>query len=334
LNPSSHSRRHQIDTLRGIACILLVAFHVVGVSPATGLEISGGLIRQINDGLACLRLPLFTLLSGYVYAMRPVTAGARWRFLKGKVRRLLVPLIVVAPLFLLSQSVVPGTNRPLAGSAMLLDLLHPQNLYWYLQALFLIFVLIALVEPTGVLQQRRGALIAFALAFALAAVPIDLPWFSFSGALYLLPFFMVGLIASRYCPGAPDRWRWLGIIGVVIFAAATPALGRHGYPAHDLPVLAISVAAGVMLWLSRPEWAPIAWLGTHSYAIYLFHVFFTAAMRIALHHCGISTIAVHLPLGVAAGLAGSVAISLLARRHAPTRLLLLGMPLAARDPRR
>ena len=62
----------KVDTLRGIACFLLVAYHVVGGDPTAGLKINEGIVRQIVDVLVYLRMPLFVFLSGYVYAHRPI----------------------------------------------------------------------------------------------------------------------------------------------------------------------------------------------------------------------------------------------------------------------
>jgi len=56
----------RLETLRGLACILLVLYHVVGSDPAQGLMLADGWLRWLNDGLAYLRMPLFTFLSGWI----------------------------------------------------------------------------------------------------------------------------------------------------------------------------------------------------------------------------------------------------------------------------
>jgi uncharacterized membrane protein YcfT len=83
----------RIQTLRGLACLLLVLYHVVGDDPGAGLQVQDGMLRWFNDGLAYLRMPLFTFLSGLVCGMRPFHGDSR-AFLLGKARRLLVPLLV------------------------------------------------------------------------------------------------------------------------------------------------------------------------------------------------------------------------------------------------
>ena len=65
-----------VQTLRGIACVLVVAVHVVGWSPTTGMHVGEGTFyRNLVDLFAPLRMPLFTFLSGFVYAYFPVMTG-------------------------------------------------------------------------------------------------------------------------------------------------------------------------------------------------------------------------------------------------------------------
>jgi hypothetical protein len=70
--------------------------------------------RLFHALLDDLRMPLFTVLSGYVHAARPLQDLARRPGMaKGKFRRLLVPLFVVAPIYFGLQLAVPDTNsRP------------------------------------------------------------------------------------------------------------------------------------------------------------------------------------------------------------------------------
>jgi surface polysaccharide O-acyltransferase-like enzyme len=64
-----------INTVRGLACLLIVALHVVGNAASNGLHLpmtSGW--HYVMQSIEFLRIPLFTALSGYLYAGRRVTA--------------------------------------------------------------------------------------------------------------------------------------------------------------------------------------------------------------------------------------------------------------------
>ncbi|MCZ8256299.1 MAG: acyltransferase, partial [Polaromonas sp.] len=70
-----------------------------------------------------------------------------------------------------------------------------------------------------------------------------------------------------------------------------------------------------------------------SFAIYLLHVFFTAASRILLKKIGVTDTYVLLMAGLAAGLVGPIVSALLISRHAGLNLWLLGVTAPKAKPK-
>ena len=65
---SDARRRTDIDTLRAMACIALVSFHVIGNSATAGLELPDTHpLHMLNAMLVDMRMPLFSFLSGLVF---------------------------------------------------------------------------------------------------------------------------------------------------------------------------------------------------------------------------------------------------------------------------
>jgi fucose 4-O-acetylase-like acetyltransferase len=92
---TTKQRDNHVDTIRGISCLLLVVWHVIGDSSTTGLHVAPhSYWRYFADIFIYFRLPMFAFVSGYVYGKRPFEGDAR-RFLTGKARRLLLPMFVV-----------------------------------------------------------------------------------------------------------------------------------------------------------------------------------------------------------------------------------------------
>ena len=154
-------RKFEIDTLRGLACLMLVAYHVVGYSANSGLRLESGFLRDLNDLLSYFRMPLFTVLSGYVYALRPFNSNALG-FVQGKARRLLLPMLFVGTLFAITQSLVPGANDTV-DNWWLLHII-PYGHYWFVESLFLIFMLIMALEYFQLLRTPLQVIAVFALA--------------------------------------------------------------------------------------------------------------------------------------------------------------------------
>src|SRR5882762_10279178 len=104
--PAEESGR--IQALRGFSCLLLVAFHVIGSRATSGLHAGDdSLYRHFANLLQHVRMPLFTFLSGFVYAYRPVLQGRFGTFAQRKFKRLWLPLIGVSTLYFLLAMVAP-----------------------------------------------------------------------------------------------------------------------------------------------------------------------------------------------------------------------------------
>lgn len=312
-----------IQTLRGLACVLLVFFHVVGSNPSFGLRVADGGLRTLTDALAYVRMPLFAVLAGYAYGLRPVGADAKG-FLAGKVRRLLVPMLVVGTAFAIVQSWVPGTN--VGGRNWLVLHLEPVGHLWFIESLFWVFALVALIERTGVLRTAAS----FALVWSVAAViylGIRGPhWLGIEGAIYLLPYFLAGLAIRRFA--LEERLRQRGVV-LVLVTIAWVAVGAIGLPVSDpdrrtVWMLLAGLSACALLLAARPCTPWLARLGTASYAIFLYHVFFTAFARIALESFDIRSLAIHCIAGLVLGLAGPIWIRRMASGHPWSHLLMLG----------
>ena len=310
-----------IQTLRGLACLLLVLFHVAGDSPDAGLRLPDEHDLQFfNQVLIYLRMPLFGCIAGYVYARRPVGPQVS-PFLWSKARRLLLPLLTVGSAFALVQGLMPGVNS--APTPLWQMLLLPSAHFWFLQALFLVFLAAVALERLGLLRSAPRTLAVAAVATALSLVAESPPWFSIDSAIYLMPYFLLGIAARQ--SEAPSKGLLVaigvafGTLAVTVLTSAQPIWPRQSLVAYALG------AMGTWLLLSLPwRQRTLALIGDYSYAIFLFHVFFTAASRIVLQRLGVEEIATLVAAGMLAGVAGPIVVGLLAARSSWASTLLLG----------
>jgi len=311
----------KVDTLRGLACIFLVAYHVIGNEPSNGLKVSAGLLREINDLLECVRMPLFTFLSGMVYTIRPIRGN--WQsFMKGKARRLLVPMLVVGTLFALVQSMVPGTNNNIENWWLLH--IYPVQHFWFVEALFLVFVLIVPLEIFKVLESKLAVLTVIAFFLILS---IGQPYpkiFAIKGFVYLMPFFLFGLFAVRF--ELKTLWPMVSIalflaLMTTLFVLDTQLRGQ------SLIGCLVGLASCYLLLGSKLSVPVLAKIGIYSYSIYIFHVFFTAATRIITGKVVELPTELDLVLGLSAGIIGPIFIYYIAQKIPYANTLLLGQRL-------
>ena len=314
----------EVDTLRGLACILLVSYHVVGGGQDLGLHLSDADgLQRLNLVLSYLRMPLFSFLSGYVYAHRPFQAQAL-SFIQGKVRRLLVPMLTVGTLFALVQSMTPGAN----DSVTQWWLLHiiPVGHFWFLEALFIIFLLVAGLEKYQVLSQRVGFAVVWGISLLLFEFVTPRPYFALDGVVSLLPFFLAGLACKRFALGS-DTLRWVAAAALIAAAMWLWVLWSPDTRAGQetlLPGLIAGVSSAFLLLRSGWHSPWLAYVGSYSFAIYLLHIFFTASSRIAFTQMHVTNTYLLLLLGTVVGIAGPIAAAQIIRRSARLNRWLLG----------
>ena len=323
---SAVEKNATIQSLRGLACILLVLYHVVGDTTSSGLRVVDGPVRWLNDGLAYLRMPLFTFLSGWVYGLRPFR-GDLASFMSGKARRLLVPMLFVGTIFALVQSMVPGSNAAVQHWYLLH--IEPVAHFWYLESLLWVFLGVALLDKWGHLA-KPWAFAVWSVSVVVLYLTVGGPrMLGIEGAIYLAPYFLLGLALSRF-----DAWSTVTSKGMtlVFLGVALIAILRMGLPAPNpdrrtLEMLLSGLSLCVLVIHVPLKGAWWARVGAASYAIYLFHVFFTAASRIATEKMGMSWLPLQLVLGGVLGVAGPMWIEQWTARSRLTGLLMLGKSL-------
>jgi len=236
-------------------------------------------------------MPLFTVLSGYVYALRPMSPGSGLKFLAGKARRLLLPMVFVGilPLAFLRLS-PPYVEVPRNILEILRSLAFPPHQFWFLQTLFLIFVLVTVLESLKWLGKPSFWLLAMGL-IALAALlagsgilkAINLP-LSPRPLIFMLPYFCFGLGLNRF--GLLHKGRWvtfvaLGLAVVGLILQILVLSGRLKIADQRDTVFYLSLSLVDIFLLFKIRWkAPwLSKLGNYSYSIFIFHFYIILAMQ-------------------------------------------------------
>jgi peptidoglycan/LPS O-acetylase OafA/YrhL len=325
----SKKKSLEIETLRGLACLLLVLYHVIGPLGG-GLKIDlGSPFRVLADSMVYVRMPLFTFISGYIYSIYKIRGNDFSVYCTGKVRRLIVPLFFVGVPFSVLQAVAPGVNKDVGLFQALLSFYVPVNHFWFLQAVFIIFMFVGFLQWRGLLQTmtRLYLLLLFsAVSFLLPPFAIDA--FGINGAFYLLPFFVTGMICHEKVAVIKQS---LKVIGPVVFVLISIALLYIAAVDRELIVdrrslvgLLVGCTSCVALLSSDMRSKALIWLGGYSYAIFLFHVLFAASARFAFGRLGITDESLLVIGGVLCGLLGPVLLSNVFSRFALTSVLFLG----------
>jgi glucan biosynthesis protein C len=275
--PVKQQKSQSIETLRGVAIVLLVAFHAsLQWAPSDGVPPEESIYRHIANMFDYVRMPLFTVISGYVYSLRPVAPGHAGAFVKGKALRLLVPFVTIATWHYLMVSLMPGVNRPRDIADIWRVYVFSWEHYWFIQSIFLVFITVTWIDLHSYMSKLRGWLGCMAVSVLLALVFPIWEVFSFDGFIYLLPYFILGCGLQRF-PDVLSRPQVV-VPAAIIFPIAIVLRHLIWIGAWDIPTdrrALLSITAGVCCMLVvfryRRSNRLLAWFGGYAYGIYLMH---------------------------------------------------------------
>ncbi|MDR1156599.1 MAG: acyltransferase [Bacteroidales bacterium] len=327
-----------VETLRGFAILLVVLGHVIGDSASGGMKVGDDSIwRYIYFNIDKLQMPLFTLIAGWVYAIRPFLKTQNfWLFTKQKLQRVLIPMLAVATIYYLLKALTGGENGEQPGKIWVL-LVFPYNVYWYLPSLFWLFIIAGLLDKYRWLEKIEQ-LAAFLLAGILLykyqdwLIPETVPnIFSFKGAIYLWPFFLLGMGIQRFNAVLSEKRFVAGLWCLFIACMALVQLvwfqiigdGYSSYGRNSWLGICTGLSSAALFY-SHIKIKALVWIGGFSYTIYLFHSIAKGICLQALTKLGVGYLLILFVCGVIAGVLIPVFIDKILEKWKITRFVFLG----------
>jgi len=227
-----------------------------------------------------LRMPLFSVLSGFLYAGHRADRASLPDFLRKKAARLLAPLLFVTlVMFVLRRAVYDDADTILHALVF-----HYQHL-WFIQALAIIFLAIGVWDSLA--RPRWVGLCVAAFGAVMVSRSFELTsFFSLNGAFYLAPFFLFGMILRIESAILQSRELLriaTGFVIIVMLLQQAAILGA-GSPIlrTSLPAAVCGFGAAFLLLARCPRIALFEAIGGYSYTIYLWHSIAASAVRQSL----------------------------------------------------
>ncbi|MBX5184453.1 acyltransferase [Rhizobium sp. NZLR5] len=270
-----------LDGLRGVAALLVVQAHVGLIFPGASVHVT-----TMGSEAVGLFFALSGFLMAHLYGSRPVTKENVLDFLVSRFARI-YPVYLAAVLLVAMLSGIPNLDfvQPIMGGMDFVRhvfLLGSSGVFWSIPPeiqFYLLFPILwlCLARP----HRYSGVIVGFAVVIVVDGL-LELPG---PGIMLVskLPYFLFGALAGAMHPYW-DRWTPSALTGIfTLFLLAVFFAYRHLAPGFspEFWSLQSAVAAAVIVALVARQppiasnvlaAAPIRFLGTISFSLYLFHV--------------------------------------------------------------
>ena len=154
------TREKWVDDVKVVACILVVLGHFFQSMTKANILPESDLYKWFNTTIYYFHVPLFFICSGYLYQKySKVSDFTSWKKNVAKKALVLgVPYVTFSTATWVLKTVFSGSVNDQIGGVGDTLLLHPTSPYWYLYALFFIF----LITPT--FSTVKMAVVGLAIA--------------------------------------------------------------------------------------------------------------------------------------------------------------------------
>ncbi|MDC9835050.1 acyltransferase family protein [Rhizobium binxianense] len=319
-----------LDGLRGIAALLVVQAHIGLVFPNTALH-----FMTMGSEAVGLFFALSGFLMSHLYGSRPVTRENVLDFLVSRFARI-YPVYLAAVVLVAMLSGMQNLNfiQPIAGGMDVLRhvlLLGSSGVFWSIPPEIQFYLLFPILWLCLANPQRYGGVIA---GFAVVVVVDGLLELPGPGIMLVskLPYFLFGALAGTM-HSHWERWTPSALTGIfTLLLLAVFFTYRHVVPSFSpefwgLPS-AVAAAVIVALVARQPpiatsilSAAPVRFLGTISFSLYLFHVPIMFLARRTFDSLMPEPALIGMTLAVAAGGAWFIHETI----EVPSRRLLVGL---------
>ena len=300
-----------IDNIKVIACILVVLGHFFMSMVTANVLPDTDLYQWFRQTIYYFHVPLFFICSGYLYQKLSRVDGIHsWRknVLK-KILNLGVPYFAFSFATWLLKTVFSSSVNTQIGDLFDTLFIHPTAPYWYLYALFFLF----LITPT--FRNKGIAVIGLLIALTFKVLGIFGGGYGVQVISYILSneiWFVIGMCLSvfEFKKYLLKRSLIMPIATGVIFlllSALVYMIGiDHGVISFLLGLLACFsvVILMVKIYENRGQSAAFGTLAKYTMPIFLMHTLFAAPLRTMLFKLGIQNAAIHVIMGIAISFIG------------------------------
>ena len=302
------TREKWVDDVKVIACILVVLGHFFQSMTKASILPENDLYEWFETTIYYFHVPLFFICSGYLYQKysKVNSVGSWCKNVAKKALALGVPYVTfTTATWVLKKVFSSSVNDQIGGLGDTL-FLHPTAPYWYLYALFFIF----LVTPT--FNSVKATIVGLVVALSAKALILTGGGYGVYAVSTILRneiWFVLGMSICAFNVQLKDRkvqGTIFGLLFVILsIVVYTAEIGGSAIS------FAIGLLACVAVILMVAEFEQkfgrgMDFLAKYTMPIFLMHTLFAAPMRSVLLKVGIENAVIHVVLGLGISFVGPI----------------------------
>lgn len=301
------TREKWVDDVKAIACILVVLGHFFQSMTKASVLPENDLYEWFETTIYYFHVPLFFICSGYLYQKySKVNSVSSWcKNVAKKALALGVPYLTFSTATWLLKTMFADSVNKQADSLFSTLIVNPSAPYWYLYALFFIF----LVTPTFSSLKATAVGLIVALAAKVLILTGGASIYAVSTVLSNEIWFVIGMSICAFnvqLKGRKVQGTIFGLLFVILSIVVYTAKIQSGAIVFAMGLLAC-VAVILMVADSEEKFNKgMNFLAKYTMPIFLMHTLFAAPMRSILLKMGITNAVVHIVLGLAISFAGPI----------------------------
>lgn len=305
-------REMWVDNVKVIACVLVVLGHFFQSMTKADILPANELYEWFNQTIYYFHVPLFFICSGYLYQKFSMVENVHsWgKNILKKALSLGVPYFTFSFATWLLKTVFSGSTNDKIGGLFDTLFLHPTSPYWYMYALFLIF----LITPT--FRNKTMAGVGLAIAMVLKTFG-NIGGYGIQAISYILAneiWFVIGMCLSAFELKEYMAKKKIvvpivtGVVFVALSVLVYKAGVQHGCISFLLGLIAcISIVMLIVeIYESRKQSVILGVLAKYTMPIFVMHTLFAAPLRTVLLMAGIQNAVIHVILGIAISFVGPI----------------------------
>lgn len=301
------TREKWVDDVKVIACILVVLGHFFQSMTKASILPENDLYGWFNTTIYYFHVPLFFICSGYLYQKYSKVDGVgSWcRNVAKKALALGVPYATfTTATWVLKKVFSSSVNDQIGGLGDTL-FLHPTAPYWYLYALFFIF----LVTPT--FSSVKAAVVGLIVALAAKALILTGGYsvYAVSTVLSNEIWFVFGMSICAFnvqLKGKRVQGTIFGLLFIILSIVVYTAEISGSVIYFAMGLLACVAVILMVAGFEEKFGRGMNFLAKYTMPIFLMHTLFAAPMRSVLLKVGIENAVIHVVLGLGISFAGPI----------------------------